>query len=215
MPNAVSTVQTEDLAALLTLSDQASSSVDTGRVELNELEILEGKSSTGDHSGSISRASVSRSAGEVGTSVTSSGKNGLVGTEAVKGSVLLVVGHDSDALAVLHDEVCEQSWSVKCRTIALRLRTSGEVLDEVLGVVAERLAVEGVKHSVTGAIGSGSAAVGLSSLSKLERLSSESALVDLALLGAGEGETVVLELENRVGSLAAPVAEREESANGP
>jgi hypothetical protein len=52
---------------------------------------------------------------------------------------------------------------------------------------------------VSGTIGGGGASVGLSSLSKLERLSSERALVDLALRGTREGETVVFELENGAG----------------
>lgn len=71
--------------------------------------------------------------------------------------------------------------------------------------MTERLAVEGVKHGVAGAVGGGGAAVRLSTLAELERLSTERALVDLALRSAGEGETVVLELEDRVGSLTAPV----------
>jgi hypothetical protein len=150
-------------------------------VELNELEILKGKTGTSDHTGTVTGAGVGGSAGEVGTSVTTGGKNGLVSAEAVHRTVLLVVGHDTDALTVLHDEV------------------GGEVLNEVLGVVAERLAVKGVEHGVSGTVGSGGATVSLSSLAVLERLSSESALVDLALLGTREGETVVLKFEDGVG----------------
>lgn len=70
--------------------------------------------------------------------------------------------------------------------------------------MAERLAVESVQHGMTSAVGGGSAAVSLSTLAELERLSTESALVDLALLGTREGKAVVLKLENRVGSLATP-----------
>ena len=58
------------MACGLTLSDQAASTVDTGRVELDELEVLEGKANTGDHGVSISSASVSRGAGEVGSSIS-------------------------------------------------------------------------------------------------------------------------------------------------
>jgi len=56
-----------------------------------------------------------------------------------------------------------------------------------------------VEHGVAGAVGGGGAAVRLAALAVLERLAAERALVDLALLGAREGETVVLELEDRVG----------------
>lgn len=77
--------------------------------------------------------------------------------------------------------------------------TRGKVLDEELGIVAKGLAVEGVEHGVAGTIGGGGATVSLSSLAVLERLSTERTLVDLALGRAGEGETVMLELEDAVG----------------
>jgi hypothetical protein len=102
-----------------------------------------------------------------------------VGAEAVEGAVLEVEGNDTDTLAVLHQEV------------------DREELDEEVGVVAERLAVEGVEKSVAGTVGSGGAAVGLATLAELERLTTEGTLVDLALLGTREGDTVVLELRRQ------------------
>lgn len=83
--------------------------------------------------------------------------------------------------------------------------TSRKVLDKVLGVVSERLTVQRVQHGVTRAIGSGGAAVCLSALAVLERLTTERTLVNLALLGTRERQAKVLELENGVGSLTAPV----------
>jgi hypothetical protein len=55
------------------LGDQTTGTVDTSRVELNELQILVRKTSTGDHSHTITSASVSRGTTEVGTSVTTGG----------------------------------------------------------------------------------------------------------------------------------------------
>lgn len=40
-------------------------------------------------------------AGEVGTAVAASCKDSLVGTESVKGAVLLVVGGDTDTLSLV------------------------------------------------------------------------------------------------------------------
>jgi hypothetical protein len=68
--------------------------------------------------------------------------------------------------------------------------------------VAERLAVECVKHSVARSVGSGGASVRLSTLAVVERLTAKGTLVDLALLGSREGETVVLELARSVGRRA-------------
>lgn len=63
----------------------------------------------------------------------------------------------------------------------------------------QRLTVEGVKHGVSSSVSGGGTSVRLSSLSVLERLSSERTLVDLALLGTREGESEMFEFENRVG----------------
>ena len=87
-------------------------------------------------------------------------------TETVERAVFHVQSHDTDALAALHDEV------------------KGEVLDEEVGVVAERLAIERVEESVSSTISGSSAAVGLATLAVLEGLTTERALVDLALLGS-------------------------------
>ena len=54
----------------LTFGDQAASTVNSGRVELNELEVLKGKANTSNHGVSITSASVRRGAGEVGSSIS-------------------------------------------------------------------------------------------------------------------------------------------------
>lgn len=172
------------------LSDEASSTVDSSRVELNEFEILKGKTSSDDHGVSVSRAGVSRSAGEVSPTVTSSSENGLVRPESVKGSILHVQGENSDTLALGgHEEI------------------KSEVLDEEVGVVLERLSVEGVQHGVSSSIGSGGTSVSLSSLSEVQTLSSESSLVDLSFRCTREGKSEVLQLENRLGSFSTHVVD--------
>lgn len=145
-------------------------------MELDELQILQRKSSTDDHSVTISRASVGTCAAEVGSSVTTGSQNGLVRTEAVQGTVFHVERNDTDTLAVLHDQV------------------QREVLDEEVRVVAQRLAVESVENGVSSSVSGSGATVGLATLAVLEGLSTEGALVNLAFLGSGEGNTVVLEL---------------------
>ena len=103
-------------------------------------------------------------AAEVCTAVAAGSEHGLVRTESVQGAVLHVQRHDTDTLAVLHNEI------------------KREVFDEEVGVVAERLAVECVEKRVTGTVRGGSAAVRLAALAELERLATECTLVDLALL---------------------------------
>lgn len=161
---------------LLTFGNQASSTVDTSGVELHEFQILQRKTSTGDHGVTVTRASVCRRAREVGSSVSTSGEDSLVRTEAVEGSVLHVEGNDTNTLAVLHDQV------------------QREVFDEILRVMSQRLSIESVENGVAGTISSGSATVSLATLAELEGLSTESTLVDLAFLRSGERDTIVLEL---------------------
>ena len=183
------TLAVEKVSTLATraLGDQAASAVNTSGVELNELHVLVGKTGTSDHSHTVTSASVGRSAREVSTTVSTSGENGVVGAEAVESTVLLVVGNDTLALAVLHDQV------------------NGEELDEVVGVVPKRLAVESVQKSVSGTIGGGAAAVGLTTLAVVLALTTESTLVNLALVGSREGAAVVLELNDRCGRLSGHV----------
>ena len=111
----------------LTLGDETASAIDTGRVELHELEILERETGARDHGVTVTRASVCGRAGEVRASVTAGGEDGLVRTEAVQGAVLHVERDDTGALAILHDQI------------------ESEVLDEEVGVVAEGLAIERVQ----------------------------------------------------------------------
>jgi hypothetical protein len=113
---------------------------------------------------------------KVGPTITSGSQDSLVRSESVERSILHVEREHTDTFTVLHEQV------------------ERKVFDEEVGVVAERLAVEGVKNGVTRSVGGGGAPVSLSSLSELERLSTKGSLVDLALLGTREWDTKVLEL---------------------
>lgn len=107
-----------------TFGNQASGAVDTCGVELDELEILKGKSSTNDHRVSITRACVRTGAAEVGSAVPTGGENGFVGTETMKRSVFHVHGNDTNTFPILHDQI------------------ESKVLDEEVGVVSERLTIK-------------------------------------------------------------------------
>jgi hypothetical protein len=182
-------VQKETTLTTGTLSDQATSSVDTSGVELNELQILERKTSAGNHSVTVTSASVSRGGREISTTITTSSKNGVLGTEAMDGTILHAVGNDTAANAILHDQI------------------NNEVLDEEDAVVAESLTVKSVQDGVTGTISGGGAADSLTTLTKIKGLSTESTLVDRTILVTREGNTVVLELDNGSGGLTAHIVD--------
>ena len=86
---------------------------------------------------------------EVRATVATSREHSLMRAEAVKGTVLHVERDDTNALAVLHNQV------------------EGEILDEEVGVVTEGLAVECVEEGVTGTVGSSRASVCLAALTIL------------------------------------------------
>ena len=70
---------------------------------------------------------MSGGAAEVGASVTTGSKDGVVCAESVERSIFLVVSHYPFASPILHDQI-------KC-----------EVLYEVVGVVSQGLSVECMK----------------------------------------------------------------------
>jgi len=131
-------------------------------MELNEFKILQWQSGTNNHSITITRTCMCGCAAEVSTTISTSGQNCLMSPETMQCAVLHVHGNDTNAFAVLHDQV------------------HSEVLNEEVGVMTQRLTIESVQESVTCTIGSGSASVGLTSFSVLQRLTAKGTLVDLA-----------------------------------
>ena len=148
-----------------TFGDKTTGAVDTSRVELHELQVLERKPGTSNHCVTVTRARVSAGAAKVCASVSAGGEDGLVRAETMKRSVFHVKRYDTDAFAVLHDQI------------------QSKVLNEEVRVVSKRLAVERMKESMTGTVGGGSTAVCLPALTKLEGLTTERTLIDFAFLG--------------------------------
>ncbi len=166
-----------EIAAFTTrsLGDQAAGAIDAGRVELNELHILQGKTGAQHHGIAVTGAGMGRGTGEIGAAVTAGRQHCLVGAEAVDRTGFHVQGDHAAAGTILHDQV------------------NGEILDEELRRMPERLAVHGVQHGMTGTVGSGAGTLG-DALAKVGRHAAERPLVDLAFLGTGEGHAPVLEL---------------------
>ena len=73
------------------------------------------------------------------------------------------------------------------------------------GVCSRNLSVQSVKKSVTSTIRGSSTTGGLSSLTKVQGLTTEGTLVDLTVLGTRERDTIVLQLVDSLGGLSAHV----------
>mmetsp|Transcript_10263 Transcript_10263/g.18859 ORF Transcript_10263/g.18859 Transcript_10263/m.18859 type:complete len:218 (-) Transcript_10263:692-1345(-) len=169
---------TEDSSfATAAFSDEAASTVDTSGVELNKLGVLDGEASAKCHCVSVTSASVSTGCRKVGTAIATSGENGVLGMEAVKGTVLHVHGNAAHASSlVIHDEI------------------ERKVLDKVARVEGKTAAIQGVKKCMSGAVCGARTAVSLATLTKLKRLPTESTLVNFTILGTREGKTERLKL---------------------
>ncbi len=80
-----------------------------------------------------------------------------------------------------------------------------QFLTEELAVVLHALPIQGVQHGVTGTVSCTCASVRLPALSKVQRLAAKGSLVDLALVCAGEGQPIILELYDSLWRLSAHV----------
>ena len=74
------------------------------------------------------------------------------------------------------------------------MQVEREILDEELGIVAQRLAIERVEDGVAGAVGGGAGALHRRAIAEFGHVAAERPLVDLALFGARERHAVMLEL---------------------
>ena len=180
-----------EIAALAAraFGDQAAGAVDAGRVELDELHVLQRQPGAQHHGVAVAGAGVGGGAGEIGAAVAAGREDRHVGAEAVDGAVVELERDHAAAAAFVHDEV------------------DGEVLDEELGLMPQRLAVERVQHGVAGAVGRGAGAL-RDALAVIGGHAAERALVDLAVLGAGERHAPMLELVDRGRRVAAQVFDR-------
>ncbi len=163
--------------------------VDTGRVELHELEILERQPGARDHRVAVAGAGVRRRAGEVGAAVAARREDDHLRAEAVQPPGREVDRDEALALAVLHDQI------------------DGEVLDEELRRMLQRLLIQRVQHRVTGAIRRGAGAL-RRALPEARGHAAERPLVDTPVLRAREWNAVVLELDHRGRGFLAHVLDR-------
>ena len=167
--------------------DQHARAIDAGRVELHELHVLQREPGAQHHGVAVAGADMRGGAGEIGAAIAAGGEDHLVRAEAVQRAVGHRQRHDAAAAAlVVHDQV------------------DGEIFDEELGGVAERLAIHGVQHGVAGAVGRGAGAQSVA-LAELGGHAAEGALQDLAVVGAREGHAPMLELVDGLRRVAAEI----------
>ena len=105
------------------------------------------------------------------------------------GSVGHIHTHNSAALSVFHDEV------------------ESEVLDKENAFVAKSSSKESMEHRVASSVSHSAAAIGLSPGTEVLALPSKGSLVDLSLLGSGEGHSVGFQLQDSIRSFLGHVVD--------
>ena len=83
-----------------------------------------------------------------------------------------------------------------------------EILDIKLGLFLQRLAIKRVQNRMTRAVGGGTCALHRGTITKLCRVTTKGALINLALFGARERHAVMLQLIHRLGGLARQILHR-------
>ena len=99
------------------------------------------------------------------------------------GAVSHVISHNTSAVFTFHNEI------------------KREILNEEYAIISECSAEEGVKHRMTSAISDSAAAICLTAMTKILRLSSKGSLIDFTLFSSAKWHTVGFKLENRLWSL--------------
>jgi hypothetical protein len=89
--------------------------------------------------------------------------------------------------------------------VLVHQQVDGEILDEELGSVFQRLAVQRMQHGMAGAVGGGAGALRRRAFAIFRGHAAEGTLVDAAVLGAAERHSIMLELIHGFRRMAAEV----------
>ena len=170
--------------------DEHAGAVDPGRMELDEFHVLEREAGAQHHGIAVAGLRMRARAGRVGAAIAAGRENGHLPGKPMDRAVVEVERDDAAAAAfVVHDQV------------------DGEVFDEELGGMAQRLAVHGVQHGVAGAVGGGAGAL-RGALAVMRGHAAERTLIDLAVLPARKRQTPMFELVDGLGRVATQVFDR-------
>lgn len=131
-------------------------------MKLHELQVLIVQIGPGDHGSTISGTRVRRCTREVSASVAAGGKHRVLGVEAMQRPILQRERDHTAAFTVFHQQI------------------EGEILDEVVAIVAQRLAVKCMEQRMTGPVGHATTSMSLAAFAELEGLTAEGTLIDLA-----------------------------------
>jgi hypothetical protein len=159
--------------------DEHARAINAGRVELDEFQILQGETSAQDHRAAIAGAGMSGRRAVIGPAIAASRENDRVRFEAVDRAVFHAERDDAPAFAIFHDQI------------------EREIFNEEVCIIFQALLIERVEHGVAGAVRRSTGALDGRAFAHILHMAAERALVDRAILIAGEGNACVFEFVNR------------------
>ncbi len=163
-----------------TLGYQYTGTSDTGRVELPHLDVLHRHAGAQRHADTVTGVDQGIGGRCVDATSAASGEHGSLGADVDGFAGLDADGDDTNDCAIL---VLHQVDRVP--------------LVEEYGVVLQVALIKSVQQCVTGTVCSGTGTSGLTTLTEVLGLPTERTLIDATLLGTGERQPHVLELEHR------------------
>ncbi len=156
-------------------------------MELHEFHVLQRQAGAQHHGAAVAGLGMRAGAGRISAAVAAGGDDRRLRGETVDRAVVEIDGDDAAAAAVvIHHQI------------------DGEIFDEELGLVAQRLAVHGVQHGVAGPVGRRAGAL-RGALAVMGGHAAERALINLAVLAARERQPPMLQLVDRVRRAAAHI----------
>ena len=180
--------------AACAFGDQHARAVDAGRVELDELHVLQGQACAQHHAATVTGAGVGAGRGVVAAAIAAGRQHHSMRAEPVDRAVIQAHRDHADAAAI--------------RTLARHDQVDREIFDEEVRVVLQALLVERVEHRVPGTVGGGAGALHRRAFAHVLHVAAEGTLVDRTVLVARKGHACVLQLVHRLRGFAREIFDR-------
>ena len=156
-------------------------------MELHEFHVLQRQAGAQHHGIAVAGLGMRAGARGIGAAIAAGGENRHLRRKAMDRAVIEIDGDDAAAAAVLvHHQI------------------DGEIFDEELGLVAQRLAVHGVQHGVAGAVGGGAGAL-RGALAVMRGHAAERPLIDFAVFAPRERQSPMFQFVDRFRRAAAHI----------
>ena len=175
--------------AACAFGDQTARAINAGGVELHKFHVLQRQARAQHHGIAIAGTGMGAGGAEIGAAITAGGQNHGLGHEPVQGAVIQLPGRNAPAAAIFHDQV------------------EGEIFDKEFDILGQGLAIHGVQHGMTSAVGGGAGALHRA-FAIIAGHATKGALIDLAIIGAREGHAPVLKLINSGWRITAQIFNR-------